>query len=556
MFDLLFNEIALVIITAGVIGLIFVLLRQPLVIAYIATGLIIGPSLLGLAHSEEVFTAMSEVGIAFLLFLVGLNLNWRNIKEVGPIALIAGIGQVLFTSLIGYLIASSFGFDLMTSLFIGVAFAFSSTIIIVKMLTDKEDLNRFYGRITIGMLIVQDLIAMVALLLIGSFAGGGMNISATLGIVALKGVLVLVGLWIFAKYILPPIFKFAAQSQELLFLIALSWCFAVASGLHFLGFGIEIGALLAGIALAGGQFHREIESLIRPLRDFFLVIFFIVLGTQVDFSVLDQLMWPIIAFSAFVAIGNPVIILFLLRVFGYHPRTGWLTGITMAQISEFSFIMIGAGVAAGIVAAEAIPLTVVTALITIAISTYLIKYNEQLYQYVRWAFVWLENGPEKNMKKRDKAPEIILFGFEHLGEAMQTTIKALKKSYLVVDIDPNVIEELEGQNIPAEYGDAGNEDFLNYVHAHKAQLVISTIPDMSVSLDLLDHLKQRRSKAPIILTVKTSNEAALLYDAGATFVILPNMLGGELFSQLLKSKTVRKSSWNMLAKKQKKILGA
>jgi Kef-type K+ transport system membrane component KefB len=556
MLDLLFNEIALVIITAGVIGLIFVLLRQPLIIAYIATGLVIGPSILGLTQSEEVFHAMSEVGVAFLLFMVGLNLNWRNVKDVGAIAVIAGLGQVIFTSGIGFFLGGLLGFDTMTSLFIGVAFAFSSTIIIVKMLADKEDLDRFYGRISVGMLIVQDIIAMIVLLVIGTFSGVVDNLTTALGLVAIKGVFVLIGLWVFAKYILPPIFRFAAKSQELLFLLALSWCFAVASGLHFLGFGIEIGALLAGIALAGGQFHREIESNIKPLRDFFLVIFFIVLGTGVEFTSIGDLTIPIIVFSLFILIGNPVIIILLLRAFGYHPRTGWLVGGGMAQISEFSFIMIGAGVAAGLLMPEVLPLTVMTALITIAVSTYFIKYNEQLYRYVRWALAWLENGAEKNVKKRTKVPAILLFGYEHLGAAMLPTIKKLKKEFLIVDIDPAVIEDLESQNITAEYGDAGNEDFLNYVHAHKSKLVISTIPDMSVSLDLLDHLKHRRSKAPIILTAKTSNDAAMLYDAGATFVILPNMLGGELFSQLLKSKTVRKASWNVLAKKQKKILGA
>ena len=277
MFDLLFNEIALVIITAGVIGLIFVLFRQPLIIAYIATGLIIGPSVLGLTQSDEVFHAMSEVGIAFLLFMVGLNLNWRNVKDVGAVSVIAGLGQGLFTSLLGFFLASFFGFSTMNALFIGVGFAFSSTIIIVKLLTDKEDLDRFYGRIAVGMLIVQDIIAMLVLLVIGTFSGGVDNISLALSGSILKGVVVIALLWVFAKYILPPIFRFAARSQELMFLLALSWCFAVASGLHFLGFGIEVGALLAGISLAGSRFHREIESKIRPLRDFFLVIFFIVL---------------------------------------------------------------------------------------------------------------------------------------------------------------------------------------------------------------------------------------------------------------------------------------
>jgi Kef-type K+ transport system membrane component KefB len=553
MFDILFIEIAVVIITAGLVALVAQTLRQPLIIAYIITGLILGPSLLGLAGEPEIFEALSEIGIAFLLFLVGLNLNWRSVKDVGRIALMAGVGQVLFTSLIGYFVISQFGFDVVTSVLLAISFAFSSTIIIVKLLSDKEDLDRFYGRISIGMLIVQDVVAMVLLLGVGALRGGG-SIEAIVSVSLVKGLLVLIMLWVLAKYLLPHVFRYAAHSQELLFLVALSWCFAIASVLHLLGFGIEIGALLAGIALAGSNFAREIESKIRPLRDFFLIIFFIVLGTNLDISHIGSVIIPGLVLSAFILIGNPFIVMLILRLFGYHPRTGFLVGVTMAQVSEFSFILLAGGIAAGIIESDVLPLATIVALITIAISSYLIKYNESLYERIEFLFRWLDVGHEKGRKRLPKAPEVLILGFHRIGESILPTLKKMDQEYLIVDFDPVVISALERDGIPHQYGDAGNEDFLSHVRAEKSKIIISTIPDKSISKDVIRFLKKKRSRATVIVTVKTAKEAAEMYDLGANFVIIPNILGGEYFAELLSKKKSRKASWSIAAKKHKHIL--
>ncbi|RMD51632.1 cation:proton antiporter, partial [Candidatus Parcubacteria bacterium] len=222
--DFLFFEIAAVIITAGVIALIARLLKQPLIIAYIATGLLVGPGLLGIAESHQVFDALSEIGIAFLLFLVGLHLNWRNIRDVGKIAVMAGVGQIMFTAFAGGVMAYWLGFDLFTAALLGIAFAFSSTIIIVKVLSDKEDLDRFYGRISVGILIIQDIVAMLMLLGLVAFNDSDESIAMIVGISIVKMAAALFFLWLFAKFVLPHVFRYAAHSQELLFLIALSWC--------------------------------------------------------------------------------------------------------------------------------------------------------------------------------------------------------------------------------------------------------------------------------------------------------------------------------------------
>lgn len=551
--DLLFLEVAIVISIAGVIALFAFKFRQPLIIAYIVTGLIVGPGLFNLTRSPEVFTALSQIGIAFLLFLVGINLNWRSIKDVGVAASLAGFGQVFFTTSIGFGIGLLLGFDIVPSLFLAVAFAFSSTIVIVKLLSDKNDLDRFYGRISVGVLIIQDLIAMLILLVVGAFYGNGDEVIYTVIALALiKAVLAIVCLWFLAKYVLPVVFKYAAQSQELLFLTAVIWCFIVASSLQFLGFGIEIGALFAGISLAGSKFHREIESKIRPLRDFFLIIFFIVLGTHLSFDALAQTWQPALIFSSFILIGNPLIVIFLMRLFGYHTRIGFLVGVTMAQISEFSFILLSVALTAGIIDSTIMTLATLVGLGTIAISTYLIKYSEIIYQKIEWVFKFLEKDPDKEVVKHVKAPEILILGYEHLTRAFFSTVKAMKKDYLVVDFNPAVVEELKCSNVPHIYGDAGNEDFLRDICASKAKLVISTIPDMTISKDLIAYFKSKRARSTLIVTAKTPEEAKVLYEFGATFVILPNAFGGTLFADFLKKRKMKKVAWKSAAKSQVK----
>ncbi len=547
--DLLFFELAVVIITASVVALFAHKLRQPLIIAYMITGLIVGPSLFDLLQSPEAFGSFAEIGIAFLLFLVGLNLDWRHIKNVGKIAILAGVGQIVFTTAFGYLIALALGFEQLTALFLGLAFALSSTIVIIKMLSDKEDIERFYGRITIGILIVQDIAAMLILLVINSVANGG-NLENIISLTLLNGLLALIILVVTARYVLPHLFRYAAHSQELLFLTAIAWCFTIASALHLLGFGIEIGALFAGVTLAGTGFQREIGKKIIPLRDFFLIIFFIILGTNITLDALTVSWLPMLIFSLFVLIGNPIIVLIILRAFNYHPRTGFLVGVSLAQVSEFSFIILAEAAFAGLISEEILPMATLVGLVTIGISSYFIAYNEVLYEKMIFLFKWLEQNTDPEHIRRNKITPIIIFGYNRVGEPVLEAVKALKTDYLVVDFDPQTTEFLTSKEVPNVYGDAGNEDVLKYLRADKARLLISTIPDDNVNADILSFLKHRHSKASIIVTAKTPESAAALYGAGATFVIIPNVLGGKMFAQLLKRTKTNKRSWHALAKRQ------
>ncbi len=550
MINELFLEFAAVMITAGLVSMVAYKLRQPMIIAYIVTGILAGPSILGFTQSADVFQALSSIGLAFLLFIVGLNLNWRNIRDVGGVAMVGAVAQVIVTAAAGTGLAWLLRFDLVTSIFLGVSFAFSSTIVIVKLLSDKEDIERLYGRIAVGILLVQDLIAMVLLLLLSAYADGG-SITLALSVSLIKGLAVVIVLWLIAKFIIPHLFRYAASSQELLFLVALSWCFAVASALQLLGFGIEIGALMAGITLAGSGFQHEIETKIKPLRDFFLVLFFIVLGTHLAAGDVTSLLVPVLVFTLFVVVGNPLLFVLIMKVLGYHPRTSFLTGTTLAQVSEFSFILISAGVAMGLLEDRILSLTILVALLTIAFSSYLIGYNEYVYEKLSAYLPFLRVTPEDEHSTNDAAPTVILLGYDRMGRQILPIIQELTDRVTVVDYDPAAIEDLQQQGVHAVYGDAGSEDLLRLVQADRAKMVISAIPVMSVNEDIVDFMHHRQAKGSIILTVKSSSDAARCYALGATFVIVPSILGGAHFAQLLKKKKTVKSAWSILAQKDK-----
>jgi Kef-type K+ transport system membrane component KefB len=549
MLEELFFQIGVVLVIAAVLSMIVFRLRQPLIIAYILTGIIAGPGLLALTHSQEVFESFSQIGVAFLLFTVGLGLNWKSVKDVGGIALATGVGQVLFTSTAIFFISVLLGFDPLTGAYLGVAFSFSSTIIIVKLLMDKEDLDTLYGRISVGFLLIQDFIAMLILLILSAI-GSGTSLQTVLLETLAKVVLLVPIIWLISTKLLPRVLKYVAQSQELLFIFAIAWCFLVAGVLTFFGFGVELGALIAGIMLSSSVYYREINSRVRPLRDFFLVLFFIVLGTRLGIDNLASSWIPSMIFALFILLCNPFISMFIMRLLGYHPRTGFLCGTTVAQISEFSFIVLLVGVSLGHLDQSILTLATTVGLITIAASSYLIEHNERIYQRLHWLLRWFEPASSLPSEKRREHPatEVLLFGFHRTGAELLSTLKTLKRPYLVVDFNPMAVRELAERGEPHVYGDVGDENFLEEIQTDKSKLIISTIPDFVVSTALLTFLKSRQYQGVSIVSVHSPEEAKPCYDLGATYVIIPSILSGKKFSELLKKSKTQKRAWGLTAK--------
>ncbi len=527
-----FIEISLILAFAAAVSAVMRGLRQPLIIGYIITGLIVGPYAFDLIKNPENLEIFSQFGISLLLFIVGLNLSPRIIKEVGRVAAITGVGQVVFTSAIGFGICLLLGFTHVEAVYIAVALTFSSTIIVLKLLSDKGDLEKLYGKISVGFLLIQDVIATAILIFISAFSLGS-STSEVLVQLLWKGFLIVAVLFLIIKFVFPFITKFFAKSQEFLFLFSLAWGMGLASIFATIGFSLEIGALVAGICLALFPYNFEIAAKMRPLRDFFIIIFFIALGSHLTLDSINQVIVPAIVFSLFVLVGNPLIMMFLMKTLGYNKKVGFYAGLTVAQISEFSIILVGVGQKMGHIDQRITSLVTMVGLITIAASSYLITFSDKLYPvlipYLK--FFSAENKANKAMNFENY--DLVLFGYNRIGFDFLEVFKKLNKSHLVIDYDPEVITKLTNAGIKNKYGDAGDPEFIDDINLAELKMAISTIPDYELNASLIRKIRSVNSDCVILVVSHHITDTYQLYELGASYVVMPHFLGGKYASALV-----------------------
>jgi len=550
-----FTQISFVILIVLGVSLVMRLLRQPLIIGYIIAGIIVGPYFLGILPGIEAINTFSEIGIALLLFIVGLHLTPKVIKEVGRISLITGIGQIIFTSTIGYLIAFLFGFSPLTSIYIAVALTFSSTIIIMKLLSDKGDLDNLYGKISIGFLLVQDLVAIIILMVISSLSSGEhfwSQIAMTFG----KGLLLTAILAGISVFILPRFQSFFARTQELLFVFSIAWGLGIASLFSYVGLSIEVGALIGGVLLSFSPYSYEISSKMKPLRDFFIISFFLLLGAQIVVGNVNSLILPAILFSLFVLIGNPLIVMVLMGIEGYTKKTGFLAGLTVAQISEFSLILIALGVKVGHIPNEILSFVTVIGIITIAGSTYMIIYGHKFYRLLSPYLGIFERKKVREKRIVRKKVDAILFGYNRIGFGILNSLKKIKKNYLVVDFNPDVITDLRKMRVPGVYGDVDDDALLRDLPLKTLKLAVSTIPDVETNSLLIETIKEQNPNAVVIVRAHTIEDAMELYDIGADYVLTPHFLGGEYLAEMLKDIKIDREGYKIEKEKHIKMLKA
>ncbi len=529
----IFIELSIIIGITVLIAGIMRFLKQPLIIGYILAGIIVSPYFLDVVKSTETIKVFSQIGVAFLLFIVGLSLSPKVIREVGKISLITGVGQILFTSLFGFIISKLLGFSTIVSIYIAIALTFSSTIIIMKLLSDKRDLEKLYGKISIGFLLVQDIFAIILLMAVSTLSGSS-GFEGLSAINFLEGIFLIGGFVLTSIYVLPKLSSFFAKSQEFLFLFSVGWGLGLAALFHSIGFSMEIGALIAGIALSMTPFHYEISSKMRPLRDFFIILFFILLGSQMSFGNINELIPAAVIFSLFILIGNPLIVMILMGMLGYRKKTGFQAGLTVAQISEFSLILISLGVGVGHLNNDILSLTTIVGLITISGSTYLILYSDKIYPHISKYLSIFEKKRVRDKKERGKSYDIILFGYNRIGYDLLPSFKKLNKDFLVVDYNPETISHLSNRNINCRYGDADDSEFLEEIISPKTKLIVSTIPEYDTNLLIINKAKTLNKHMIVIVVSHSIDEAKLLYKAGASYVIMPHFLGGNHASLMIK----------------------
>ncbi len=528
MFASVYYEIAAILAIAGVLGALGTALRQPLIISYIAAGIFVGPAVLGWATAASQVELMASIGIAVLLFVVGLKLDIGLISSVGPVALATGLGQVAFTSGVGFLIALALGFDTVAAIYVAVALTFSSTIIIVKLLSDKREIDSLHGRIAVGFLIVQDIVVVITMIVLSAFAGNeGVTLTASLLRVAVMGVAFVIVIALLMRFVIPPVLERVARSPELLVMGAVAWAIALAALGDGLGFSKEVGAFLAGVSLASTKFREAIASRLVSLRDFLLLFFFIDLGTKLDVGSLGDQLVPAGIFSVFVLVGNPLIVVAIMGFMGYRRRTGFLAGLTVAQISEFSLILGALGVTLGHIGADTLSLITIVGIVTIALSTYMILYSHVLYARLEGPLRLFERDTpvrEIAAEEGDSGPvrvDAIVFGLGRFGSRISAGLVDRGYRVLGVDFDPAAIREARARGLPTQYGDAEDPELTGTLPLQQAKWIVSTTPLVDVGLALLHALREHGYEGKVILTAHTDAEAERLKAGGADLVLLP-----------------------------------
>jgi len=538
----IFSELSLVIVVAVLVSLFMRLIRQPMIIGHILTGLLVGPSLLHIIKSPDTIQVFSDFGIALLLLIVGLGLNPRVIKEVGKIAGVVAFGKVTLTTMLGFAVSRLFGYDMIPSLFIGVSVSFSSTIIILKLLSDKKEQNRLYGKIAIGFLLVEDLIATLLLVAVSASGNGGVTFSEFASLIV-KCVGLVVGIVLVRVLIINHMGKLIAKSQEFLFLFAIGWALGIAALFQHAGFSLEIGALIAGVTLASLPYAQEIASRLKILRDFFIVLFFIGLGSHIELHNVWHILPKAGVLSLLVLIGNPLIVMTIMGLSGYTKKTSFKTGMLGTQVSEFSLILLLLANKLGHISSEVVSLVTVVALITIGISAYLILYSDKLYIFFENYLELFERRRLKQEHEHRHHFDLVLIGYQKGGQEFLKLFQQLKKRYVVVDYDPSIIDVLEHKGAEYLYGDVTDPELLEELNLGHSKLVISTITDMATNTLIIEWLEKYNPRAVFIATADTSDEAAELYGKGVAYVILPHYIGSEKIGSFIRKNGFNKTEF-------------
>lgn len=518
-----FYELPALLLVAAGIGFVALRLRQPLVVSFIAAGILVGPTGLDWVRSRDQIDLLARMGIALLLFVVGLKLDVRLVRSVGSVALATGLGQVLFTSILGFGLCLALGLGSVASVYVAVALTFSSTIIIVKLLTDKREIDSLHGRIAVGFLIVQDIVVVLTMILLVAWNAGQRDEMGAAEVVwTLARGFGLLSVFVFAmRLVLPRLVTGLATSAELLVLFAVAWAIAGAAASELLGFGKELEAFCAGVALASTPQRELLVGRLASLRDFLLLFFFIDLGARLQLGLLTGQATSAVVLSLFVLIGNPLIVMIIMGALGYRSRTGFLAGLTVAQISEFSLILGSLRVRLGHLEPAAMGLITLVGLVTIAGSTYLILYSHPLYERMEpWLRVFERRQPRAaEIAAESESAPVILIGLGRHGTHLAVELERRGHKTLGIDFDPEATAAWRASGRSARLGDATDPELVASLPLSGAEWVVSSLPDPETNRLLLAALRAEGFSGRVALTARTEEGVRELVEAGADAVL-------------------------------------
>lgn len=525
-------------------GLGFVLhkFNQPTIVAYLLTGFMLGPAVFGVVGQSEFIALLSELGLAFLLFFLGIEMNVSELDELlKPLIRITALQRLMQVSVV-FAVVSWFGFDFLSVFIISVATVFGATPVIVKLLNDTGDLNTLPGRINVGVLVFQDIYVVLLLALLSAdnltrVSTIGFSVLKILGLIGAIG-----GLAYFAsRFVIPDVFKRVSRSQHAFFIHGLAWAFLFITLSELLGLPIEIGAFLAGLALGQMQFQGELKERVRPLTVFFMVVFFSSIGLQLSWANLVQHWHEALITGGLLMVGNALIMYYLIRRESFSPKTSFIAAVNMTQASEFTLVAGGVAVAQDYVSGDILGFLSIMALVTMILSAFIINYNRELYDY---ASQWLPPGDDDGwVDSRDD--HTVIVGFD---DTVRSLLSRFGENTLIVDNNAEHVAELQASNTDYLYGDFFHEEMRGEADVEAASLVISVIPSMLIS----KHVLRDADEATVIVKAMNEDEAAELYEMGADYVIVKEAVMAERLGDLVEAWQSNPAGFNAMKHDEKR----
>lgn len=534
-----FFEITVVFCIAAFFVILFRFLKQPIILAYIFAGIVLGSVPFFRLQNIEALSSFSEIGITLLLFLLALELRLKGLLSIGRMGVAIGILQVVITGILSFGVGFLLGFSPLLCFYLAILLTFSSTIAIVKLLSDKKDLSSLHGKITIVILLLQDFFAIFALLFLSASGVSNTFSVDSFGLVILKGGFLFL-LTLIATLVLPKILNGIARSEESLFIFSLAWAFGISALVSspLFGFPIEIGGFVAGIGLSTSFENFQIASRLKGLRDFFVIIFFVMLGVSMNISDVGTYLIPLVVIVLFVILVKPFVVFLTMTQMGYGRRTAFFSGFTLGQISEFSLIILFVGLHFGHISPGFASLITAAAIVTFVTSSYCISYENFLYKHVSKYLVFFERKKPISERNEEDLEEIqnhvILVGANRTGKSILDALLSENEKVLVVDFDPDIVAGLRGKGVSTLFGDISDMDIHDKAGLMRAKLIISTVSDLEDNLNLLKFIQKENRKAKIIVLATEVEEARELYEKGADYVILPHIVGGRHIAKLIK----------------------
>lgn len=499
--------------------------RIPSIVLYLIAGLVIGP-LTGMALVTESHELIADIGIALMLFLVGLEMNIDKIRVLGKVGLLAGVGQVVLTFPAGFGLCLLLGLGRTEAAVMGVALLLSSTVVVIKLLEEKRSLDAFHGRIAVGILLVQDILVIILLTVLSGVGGGdgpdGLADVVTRVAQALGGMALLIGLVVVAsRLLMPRVFGWAARSPQTLFVWSLAWCFLMVAMAHRLHLSEEVGAFLAGIGLAQLPYNRDLHRRVRPMMNFMIAVFFVSLGISMNLGkALSQ--WPLaLVLSAFVLIGKFLIVWLIVSRLRFSGRTAMLSGVSLAQISEFSFIFLAMAYQGGLASQYLVALTGLVGLVTISASSFLILHDGRVVSFLRRLLRLDPAGREADTPDdAGLSGHVIVVGMNTLGRRIVHALDAMGETVLAIDTDPGKLADLPCRKLLGNVEYAGT---LEEACLAEAKLIVSAlqIEDTNEAVAF----RGRLNGVPCSILAVDMNHMDELLDMGVDYLMVPKVDG-------------------------------